>query len=338
MSNTIQMPKPRTEAQRAAARANGAKSNGPTSEEGKAKSALNSLRHGLLAGTLVLRTESQPKFLAVLNGYLDDYQPEGQTENDLVEAIAAAKWQEQRCWTLITALVDIRMDRMEQEIVAEFTQMDNATRTALAFVKEADQSAGLALLNRYAARHCREWNRAIHTLRAIQKERREQSAAPTDHWPLDTDHCSLPNEPDPKVTLDSSTTSGSQPATSHESLATETDHRSELATGHWPLTTGGEATSEQSAAPTDHGPLATDHCISPNEPDPDLTPTPSTTSDSQPVTGHRPPATDRPSELATDHWPLTTGGEAPPVPPLPDPATPHNSPENEAIRTEDRIH
>jgi hypothetical protein len=49
------------------------------------------------------------------------------TENDLVEEIAVAKWQEQRCWTLITALVDITMDRMEQEIAAEFTHMDNAT-------------------------------------------------------------------------------------------------------------------------------------------------------------------------------------------------------------------
>src|SRR5215831_2248857 len=196
MSNTIQMPKPRTEAQRAAARANGAKSNGPTPEEGKAKSALNSLRHGLLAGTLVLRTESQPKFLAVLNGYLDDYNPEGQTENDLVEQIAASKWQQQRCWTLITALVDITMDRMEQEIDAEFTQMDNATRTALAFVKEGDPSAGLALLNRYAARHGREWHRAIRTLRAIQKERREAvnstfAARPSSPKP--------PNEPDPDL-------------------------------------------------------------------------------------------------------------------------------------------
>ena len=190
MSNTLQMPKPRTEAQRAAARANGAKSNGPTTEEGKAKSALNSVRHGLLAGTLVLTTESQPKFLAVLNGYIDDYHPEGQTENDLVEEIAAAKWQQMRCWTLAKALVDITMDRMEQEIAAEFREIDSVTRTALAFAKDADQSAALALLNRYAARHGREWHRAVDKLRKIQKERREQSDAPTGHRPLATDHCS----------------------------------------------------------------------------------------------------------------------------------------------------
>jgi hypothetical protein len=172
------MPKPRTEAQRAAARANGAKSNGPTTEEGKAKSALNSVRHGLLVGCLLLTTESEPKFLALLNGYLGDYHPESQTENDLVEEIAAAKWQQMRCWTLAKALVDITMDRMEQEIAGEFRYIDNATRMALAFLNQADQSAALALLNRYAARHCREWHRAIDKLRAIQKEKRERNEVP----------------------------------------------------------------------------------------------------------------------------------------------------------------
>jgi hypothetical protein len=113
---------------------------------------------------------------------------------------------------------------MEQEILAEFTQMDNATRTALAFVKEADQSAGLALLNRYAARHNREWHRAIHTLRAIQKERHEQSAAPTGHGPLATDHCISPNEPEPALTPEPSTTSDSELATDHRPLATENSY------------------------------------------------------------------------------------------------------------------
>jgi hypothetical protein len=257
MSNTLQMPKLRTEAQRAAARANGAKSNGPTSEEGKARSALNSIRHGLLADILVLRTESEPMFLALLNGYVDDYHPEGQTENDLVEEIAAAKWQQQRCWALAKALVDITMDRMEQEIAGEFREIDSVTRTALAFVNQADTSAALALLNRYATRHGREWHRAIATLRAIQKEKRELATShqplatevssnepdptpasstnqlATDHQPLATEI--LPNEPEPDLTPAPSTTSDSPLATRHSPLAT--DQSLQLATSHQPLAT-----------------------------------------------------------------------------------------------------
>ena len=228
----ISIPKPRTEAQRAAARANGAKSQGPTTPEGKAKSALNSLRHGLLAGLLVLRTESDAKFLAILNGYLDEYHPEGQTENRLVEVIAAAQWLEERCWVLTTALIDITMDRMEHEIAAEFREIDNATRTALAFLKEADQSAALVLLNRYAARHNREWHRAIDKLRKIQKERREGAAVPdsplaTHHSPLATEV--LPNEPEPDLTPAPSTNSDLRRASDHRpiptELATEVSHK-----------------------------------------------------------------------------------------------------------------
>jgi len=239
MSEPIRMPKPRTEAQRVAARANGAKSQGPITPEGKARSAINSLRHGLLASCLVLRTESEPEFLAILNGYLDEYQPEGQTENRLIEEIAAAQWLQERCWALSSSLIDITMDRMEQEIAAEFREIDNATRTALAFVQQADQSAGLALLHRYAARHSREWHRAIDKLRAIQKERREAANSPlkelpnepdptpapstnqlaTDHRPLATEV--LPNEPDPDVSPEPSMPSGSPLATDHRPLATE---------------------------------------------------------------------------------------------------------------------
>jgi hypothetical protein len=141
------------------------------------------------------------------------------------------------------------MDRMEQEIAGEFREIDSVTRTALAFLNQADQSAALALLNRYAARHGREWHRAVHTLRAIQKERREPA---TSHQPLPTDHCISPNEPEPDLTAAPSITSDPKLATDHRPLATE------LATDHRPLATG----------------------ILPNEPEPEVNPEPSTTSDS----------------------------------------------------------
>jgi hypothetical protein len=193
--------------------------------------------------------------MAVLNGYLEDYHPEGQTENDLVEAIAAAKWQQLRCATLIRALVDITMDRMEQEIAGEFRMIDNATRTVLAFLKESHQSAGLALLNRYAARHDREWHRAIDKLRIIQNEKRKRSVAPDS--PLVTRHSSLetPNEPEPPAIADAQLATSHQPlatevlpnepeptqtpepsTTSEPQLATEVSDP-QLATGHWPLAT-----------------------------------------------------------------------------------------------------
>jgi hypothetical protein len=48
------MPVTRSPAQRAASRANGARSRGPTTDAGKARSARNGTRHGLRGGPFVL--------------------------------------------------------------------------------------------------------------------------------------------------------------------------------------------------------------------------------------------------------------------------------------------
>jgi len=233
MSHNFRKPKPISEGRRAAARANGAKSDGPVTIEGKAKSALNAITHGLTASTLVLTTESKEKYEALLAAYRERCNPDGPIENDLVEEIVAAKWQQRRVATMITVLIDVTMDRMEKEIRAEFENIDNAVRTALAFDKQAGQSATLALLNRYATRHARDYHRALKQLREIQSERRAQNDPPA------APHERLQNEPKPDLTT--------EPSTICDSQITEP----ELATGHSPL-----------ATQTGHRPLATDHCSS----------------------------------------------------------------------------
>jgi hypothetical protein len=162
-------------ARRAAARANGAKSQGPVTPEGKAKSSLNAISHGLTASTLVLTTESKEKYEAVLASYREEYDPQGPTENALVEQLTAAEWLQSRTASMITALMDTTMDRMEKEISNEFEHIDNAVRTTLAFGNQADNSTTLALLNRYATRHARDYHRALRQLREIQSERRDQT-------------------------------------------------------------------------------------------------------------------------------------------------------------------
>ena len=71
MSNTLE----RTEAQREAARINGAKSRGPITEEGKAISSRNSRKHGLAARKFVLEDEDQAEYDALLTGYRQSFSP-----------------------------------------------------------------------------------------------------------------------------------------------------------------------------------------------------------------------------------------------------------------------
>jgi hypothetical protein len=275
---------PISEARRAAARANGAKSQGPVTPEGKAKSAQNAITHGLTASAIVLTTESKEKYEALLASYLERCNPDGPIEIDLVEEIVAAKWQQRRVATMITALMDVTMDRMEKEIRDEFENIDNGVRTVLAFEKEAKQSATLALLNRYAARHAREYHRALRQLREIQSERRDQNDPP----PAPNEKSQ--NEPKPDTTPEPSITSDPE-------ATTETGYQPP-APGHC------EANSS----------LATSHSqlILQNEPKPDVTPDPSTISDhevtapdlaTETETGHRPLATDHCSS-ETGHRPL----------------------------------
>ena len=117
MSKRHKRPRPTTEAQRAAARANGAKSNGPVTDEGKAKAAMNALRHGLSAvSTVVLNNEDREKFAALLDSYIDEYQPATQTERDLVQYMTASKWLLERCWTLEAATLDFSLEKMRAEV------------------------------------------------------------------------------------------------------------------------------------------------------------------------------------------------------------------------------
>ena len=177
--------------------------------EGKAKSALNAITHGLTAGALVLTTESKEKYEALLASYREEYDPQGQTENDLVEELTAAKWLHRRTLAMITALLDVTMDRMAKEITEEFDQIDNAARTALAFAKQTGQANALTLLNRYAARHARDYHRALDKLRQIQSEKPDRTSAP---------------EP---ITGHGNQAIGDLLVTGHSPLATETGHYSQ---------------------------------------------------------------------------------------------------------------
>jgi hypothetical protein len=69
------------------ARANGAKSRGPTTAEGKEKSSRNSLKHGLTAGSgnLLLDCEDPHQFDEILNKFHTIHEPVTAAEIDIVE-------------------------------------------------------------------------------------------------------------------------------------------------------------------------------------------------------------------------------------------------------------
>ncbi len=121
------------------ARKNGAQAAGTKSPEGIKKSSMNALRHGLTGKALVLTNESESQFNALMQSYIDRFQPEDDVEMDLIDQIVAAQWRLRRIWCMQTAALDLKMDHQEEEIAKTFNHIDQATRTTVAFTAMANE-------------------------------------------------------------------------------------------------------------------------------------------------------------------------------------------------------
>jgi hypothetical protein len=166
------------------ARANGAKSRGPATPEGRAASSRNSLRHGFTAQSVVLPNESQEDFQSLLDSYTHQFRPQGGVEMDLVQTMAAARWRLRRISTIETTLLNNEMTRRAKDCRRELNNPDDLARLAWVFQKLADNGQSLALLMRYEGALNRSYDRAFKQLLLLQ------SAHPRPQ----------PNEPTPAVT------------------------------------------------------------------------------------------------------------------------------------------
>src|SRR5215472_11522592 len=85
-----------TQNQIEANRRNALKSTGPKSDEGKARSSMNALCHGLTAAQAVLPHEDPDDYEKLRRGMLESYAPENPAEQAVVEELVNAYWRLQR--------------------------------------------------------------------------------------------------------------------------------------------------------------------------------------------------------------------------------------------------
>lgn len=97
--------KPRSQAQRDAARLNGAKSKGPITPEGKARVRFNALKHGFTAQFVILPHESSEMYLALLESLFDEYQPETTSEALAIEEYCMYTWRLRRSSAYIALML-----------------------------------------------------------------------------------------------------------------------------------------------------------------------------------------------------------------------------------------
>jgi hypothetical protein len=195
-----------TRRQRRAARANGKKSKGPVTPEGKARSAANATRHGLAAGgsltnSVCLTIENRDKFVELHEEFIAEHAPATHTERILVEEMAVTRWRQQRAWLLETYLLENQMDQQTGELDQQYESMSNPVRLALAFRGLAEDSPSLPLVQRYEARLSRQFERCLKRLEAMRgkptltsKETSELLNGPSEPNPI-SEHQPAPAEP-----------------------------------------------------------------------------------------------------------------------------------------------
>jgi hypothetical protein len=89
-------PKPVSARKLAANRANAARSTGPRTAEGKARVAMNALRHGLASHTPLLPGEEPAELDALATAYQNDLRPRGALERELVARVVGIAWRLRR--------------------------------------------------------------------------------------------------------------------------------------------------------------------------------------------------------------------------------------------------
>ena len=174
-----------TERQKNASRANGRKSRGATTPEGKLASSRNAITHGMLATTIVLNGESSDRFLGLLTTLLEEFQPQTPFEQSLIETMAVARWRQMRIWGMEKASMEYEMHRQsEMSNSAALDPAEHAaTRAAIAFRTLSDDSRSLELINRYESRYDRQYLRAHRRFLDVQDRRTPPSVQPPE--PLD---------------------------------------------------------------------------------------------------------------------------------------------------------
>lgn len=148
------------------ARRNGAKSKGPISREGKSNSAKNSLKHGLLARTVVLPNESKDRFVRLLRSLQKEFQPATVVQRHLVETMTVARWRQLRTWGLENSAIGYQLRQRASE--PAMANEDDNTQTTLTLRDFTAQSRYLDHINRFENRFDRQYDRALRRLIALQ--------------------------------------------------------------------------------------------------------------------------------------------------------------------------
>ena len=151
-------------------RRNAARSTGPRTEEGKRRSSLNALRHGLTGQTVVLPEDDLAAYQKHCAQFHAELKPHALLETKAVQTIADTYWRLDRIRAMENNLFSLGF----HELSADLSSDDPAIHCALAQAKSLDGRGDLlARLSLYEQRLNRTLTLAKAELKQLQQERAE---------------------------------------------------------------------------------------------------------------------------------------------------------------------
>ena len=154
---------PQPTAKTLASRRNGARSRGPKTAAGKARSARNAVAHGLRARRLVLLDdEDAAEFRAFATALQAELAPEGRLQADLVGRIVMAAWRARRA------------DKLEAGLLGTYladagpAESDPRATLGIGLIRDNYGPRAFATLVRYRGSVLAEWFRSLAALERLQ--------------------------------------------------------------------------------------------------------------------------------------------------------------------------
>jgi hypothetical protein len=154
---------------------NAQRSTGPRTPEGKSRSRMNALRHGLTGQVLLMTEENLVAFQAHCKVFVNHYQPVGPIESRLVQKIATLEWRIDRAATHESNMLAMAEFETRAKFDAGDPQINTATTETIA---ARDLMPTFALISIYEQRLERRRKEALHELKDLQSRRKREEAQP----------------------------------------------------------------------------------------------------------------------------------------------------------------
>src|SRR5690242_16938308 len=141
---------PDTSPQTRANRANAQHSTGPRTEEGKRRSSLNALRHGLTGHVIVLPGEDLAAYQRQCQQAFDQFQPANWNEKQLAQTMVDLTWQLHRISAIETNLLSL--GTVQHAGITEHAECDSALAMAWTLRQQSQTFANLSIYRQRLSR------------------------------------------------------------------------------------------------------------------------------------------------------------------------------------------